>query len=91
MKKSIALTIFTLVFACSLLLSSCSSAARESKKADTYADEVEAMNIFDSSIENAMPQTIGGVMVFQAFCDSDYTNEYSLHRAIHEAIEEKTE
>lgn len=81
MKKSIALTIFTLVFACSLLLSSCSSAARESKKADTYADEVEAMNIFDSSIENAMPQTVIHKLITEHF-QSDLPEGKTVKKAI---------
>lgn len=38
----------------------------------------------------AIDEKIGGVMIFRAFCDAPYTNEYSLHRAIGEAIEERS-
>ena len=38
----------------------------------------------------AIDQNIGGVMVFRAFCDAPYTNEFSLHRAINETVKERT-
>ena len=30
---------------------------------------------------------LGGVMIFRAKCDAPYTYEYSIHRAIQDAIE----
>lgn len=60
----------------------------EQKSCDAYLNSfAEARD----KTATAIDEGIGGVMIFRAFCDSDYTNEYSLHRAIHEAIEEKTE
>ncbi|MGN1202132.1 MAG: glycoside hydrolase family 18 protein [Eubacterium sp.] len=38
----------------------------------------------------ALDENIGGVMIFRAFCDAPYTEEFSLHRGINEAIEERT-
>ena len=38
----------------------------------------------------AIDENIGGVMVFRAFCDAPYTDEFSLHRAIDEAVKERT-
>jgi len=58
MKKSIALIIAAVTVIASLTFTSCSSSARESKKADTYASEIEEMNVFDSSLDKAMPQTV---------------------------------
>ncbi len=58
MKKSIVLAFTAIVLIISLMFTACSSASKEIKKADTYADELEGMNIFDSSAENAMPQTV---------------------------------
>lgn len=60
----------------------------EQKNCDAYLNSfAEARD----KTATAIDESIGGVMIFRAFCDSDYTNEYSLHRAIHEAIEERTE
>lgn len=39
----------------------------------------------------AIDEGIGGVMIFRAFCDAPHTNEFSLHRAIGETIEERTD
>lgn len=39
----------------------------------------------------AVDEGIGGVMIFRAFCDSPYTDEFSLHRGIKEAIDERTD
>ena len=57
--KKITLTVISLIMICSLMFTACSSsAAKEIKKEDTYAGEAEAMNIFDSTVDNAMPQTV---------------------------------
>lgn len=39
----------------------------------------------------AIDEEIGGVMIFRAFCDAPFTSEYSLTRAIGEAIAERSE
>ncbi len=38
----------------------------------------------------AIDENVGGVMIFRAFCDSPYTDEYSLHKAIEETVNERT-
>lgn len=38
----------------------------------------------------AIDEGIGGVMIFRAFCDAPYTEEFSLHRAVKEAVDERS-
>lgn len=67
MKKSIASVIVILVLICSLVLTSCSASVKESKKESTYASEIEGMNIFDSKVEDAMPQTVIHKLIMDHF------------------------
>lgn len=50
------LAVLLAVSLCALSLSGCGKP--ENKKADTYADEIENMGIFDSTCAQALPQTI---------------------------------
>lgn len=59
----------------------------EQKTCDAYLNSYAEVR---DKTATAIDENIGGVMVFRAFCDSPYTNEYSLHRAINEAVEERT-
>lgn len=57
--KSLVGKVFAVLLAislCALSLSGCGKL--EIKKADTYADEIEGMGIFDSTNDQALPQTI---------------------------------
>lgn len=56
MKKIIAVVLSIIMI--TLIFSSCSSAKREIKNDDTYAAEIEEMNVFDNTVDTAMPQTI---------------------------------
>jgi len=67
MKKSILFTVFSLMLVCSLLFTACSSAAKESKNADTYAQEIENLQVFDSTMDQAMPQTVIHKLITEHF------------------------
>lgn len=56
MKKIIAVVLSIIMI--TLVFASCSSAKREIKNDDTYATEIEEMNVFDNTVDTAMPQTI---------------------------------
>lgn len=45
----------------------CSKTDREIKDEDTYASEIEAMGIFDSTVEDALPQTIIHKLIMEHF------------------------
>lgn len=81
MKKSIVLTITSLVLICSLLFTACSASSKEIKKADTYAEEIEALNIFDSDIEKAMPQTVIHKLIMDHF-NSDLPEGKTVKKAV---------
>lgn len=81
MKKSIILTVTTILLICSFMFTSCSSSAKESKKQSTYAQEVESMGIFDSSFENAMPQTVIHKLITDHF-NSDLPDGKTVKKAI---------
>lgn len=66
--KKITLAVISLIMICSLMFTACSSSsAKESKNEDTYAGEAEAMNIFDSAVDNAMPQTVIHKLIMDHF------------------------
>lgn len=81
MKKLNILTVTVLVLICSLMLTACSSSSREIKKADTYSKEIENMNVFDSNVENAMPQTVIHKLIMNHF-NSDLPEGKSIKKAI---------
>ncbi len=56
MKKVIAVILSIVMI--SLIFVSCTSAKKEIKNKDTYAMEIEELNIFDNTVEKAMPQTV---------------------------------
>ena len=45
----------------------CSKTDREIKDEDTYASEIEAMGIFDSTVADALPQTIIHKLIMEHF------------------------
>ena len=59
----------------------------EEKLCDGYLNSYAEVR--DKTV-TAIDEGIGGVMIFRAFCDSPYTEEFSLHRGIKEAIDERT-
>ena len=67
MKKFFAVVMAAIIIICAFTLTACSSNARESKNPDTYAEDIENMNIFDSELENAMPQTVIHKLVMDHF------------------------
>lgn len=48
-------------------LCACSKTDREIKDEDTYASEIEAMGIFDSTVADALPQTIIHKLIMEHF------------------------
>lgn len=60
----------------------------EQKKCDAYLNSFAEVR---DKTAIAIDENIGGVMVFRAFCDAPYTNEFCLHRAIEETVNERTE
>lgn len=67
MKKFFAVIMTAIVIICSFTLTSCSSSSKERKNADTYAEEINNMGIFDSQIDSAMPQTIIHKLILDHF------------------------
>ncbi len=59
----------------------------EEKKCNAYLNSFAEVR---DKTAVAIDENIGGVMVFRAFCDAPFTDEYSLHKAIGEAIQERT-
>lgn len=58
MKKRLAIVMAIIIMLCSTVFVSCSSAQKEIKNEKTYVQEVVDLGIFDSSIDDAMPQTV---------------------------------
>lgn len=67
MKKNIAILMALIIAVCSLTFTSCSSAKKEIKKEKTYASEIENLKIFDSSVKDAMPQTVVHKIITEHF------------------------
>lgn len=68
MKKKRSIPRFaTVVLAIALCFSALCACNKETKNEDTYATEVEAMGIFDSTVENALPQTIIHKLITEHF------------------------
>lgn len=57
MKKILSIILCLLIMLSVFALSSCSSSKKEIKDEKTYASEIEALDIFDSTVDKAMPQT----------------------------------
>ncbi|MGN0571351.1 MAG: glycoside hydrolase family 18 protein [Candidatus Fimenecus sp.] len=66
-------------------------------KDNTFTDDDGETHTYDAYVQSyaeardktayAEETELGGVMIFRAKCDAPYTNEYSIHRGIKEAID----
>lgn len=55
------------ILATALCLCTLCACSKETKNEDTYASEIEAMGIFDSTVEDALPQTIIHKLITEHF------------------------